>query len=217
MSDATPDGTASEDIHAGMSRNSDGRVLFTIGHSNHDWPTFLSLLQQHEVRAVADVRSQPTSRLPHFRRNVLEQRLREAGIEYVFLGRELGARRDEPECYEEDCAVYERVAELPLFRRGIERILDDALRHRIALMCAEKEPLDCHRTILIGRRLRDTPVSIQHILADGTLEPHDVTEQRLLRRSSRSQSLLDQGSSDADRLTRAYEQCGSEIAYRRPG
>jgi uncharacterized protein (DUF488 family) len=198
-----------------MSGNSDGRVLFTIGHSNHDWSTFLRLLQQHEVTAVADVRSQPTSRMPHFRRNILEQRLRESGIEYVFLGRELGARRDEPECYADDCAVYERIAGLPLFRRGVERILDGSMRHRIALMCAEREPLDCHRTILICRRLCDAPLPIQHILADGTLEPHADTEQRLLRRS-RSRSLLDPERSHADLLTRAYEQRGSEIAYRRP-
>ncbi|MFO1095719.1 MAG: DUF488 domain-containing protein [Planctomycetaceae bacterium] len=198
-----------------MATASEKPVLFTIGHSNHDWPKFLGLLQQQGVTAVADVRSQPTSRLPQFRRAALEQKLREAGIEYVFLGRELGARRDEPECYEEDCALYERIAALPLFCRGIERILDGTPRHRIALMCAEREPLDCHRTLLVCRQLRNKPVVIQHILADGQVESHAVTEQRLVQLIREPQSLLDSEVTESDWLDRAYLERGRAIAYRR--
>src|SRR5690606_3800009 len=109
------------------------------------------LLQRHGVTAVVDVRSHPSSRLPHFRRAALERGLNEAGLAYLFLGRELGARRDEPDCYIQGCAVYERVSELPLFRQGMARLLDEVGHRRMALMCAEKEPLDCHRTILICR------------------------------------------------------------------
>ena len=47
-------------------------------------------------------------------------------------------------------------------------------------MCAEKEPLDCHRTILVGRSLVERGVAVAHILADGRLEPHDDTMDRLL-------------------------------------
>lgn len=198
-----------------MSAESTKPVLFTIGHSNHDWPTFLALLTQHDVTAVADVRSQPTSRLPHFRRPALERGLKVSRIEYVFLGRELGARREEPECYEGDCAVYERVAQLPTFRSGIERLRTGIERFRIALLCAEREPLDCHRTILICRQLRNAPVMIQHILADGHSESHAETEQRLLRLVRSPRSLLEPDVPEADRLNRAYEQRGRTIAYRR--
>ena len=93
--------------------------------------------------------------------------------------RELGARRDEQECYVDGQAVYERVALLPLFKEGIDRVIRGSKAYAIALMCAEKEPLDCHRTVLICRHVR-SHVRIKHILADGALEEHAQTEKRLL-------------------------------------
>ncbi|MBN2130430.1 MAG: DUF488 domain-containing protein [Sedimentisphaerales bacterium] len=159
----------------------DERALFTIGHSTHELAEFLRLLRNHGVEAVADVRSQPTSRLAHFGRGELADALAGEGIEYVFLGRELGARRDEPECYEDGQAVYERIAELPAFREGLVRVLERAGRQTLALMCAEKEPLDCHRMILVCRRLRGPGIAIRHVLADGTAEDHADAERRLLR------------------------------------
>src|SRR6266853_345753 len=102
--------------------NASGATLFTIGHSNHELPAFLALLTQHGVSAIADVRSQPTCWLPHFNRAPLTAELREAGIEYVFLGQELGARRSEPECYEDGRADYERIGRLPAFQQGLSRI-----------------------------------------------------------------------------------------------
>ena len=70
--------------------------LFTIGHSDHDNQRFLDLLKAHSIQAVADVRSSPFSRrLPQFNQGSLRDSLRQAGIKYVFLGRELGARRSE--------------------------------------------------------------------------------------------------------------------------
>lgn len=71
------------------------RTIFTIGHSNHTLEELLRLLRLHAVNAVADVRSQPYSRrMEHFAKDFLAPALAEAGVEYVFLGRELGARRD---------------------------------------------------------------------------------------------------------------------------
>jgi uncharacterized protein (DUF488 family) len=127
-------------------------TLFTIGHSNHELSALLELLARHAVTAVADVRSQPTSWLTHFDRAPLTEALRRAGIEYVFLGDELGARRAEPECYDGDRADYDAIARLPLFQRGLTRVRQGLEKHRICLLCAEKEPLDCHRTILVCRQ-----------------------------------------------------------------
>ena len=157
------------------------RVVLTVGHSNHSLEAFVALLQQHGVTALADVRSAPYSRFnPQFNRKALDASLEAVGIRYVFMGRALGGRPDDPSCYEDGRVRYDRLAKTPLFREGLERIVDGAGRQRIALMCAEKEPLDCHRTILVGRSLAERGVAVAHILADGALEPHDETMGRLL-------------------------------------
>ena len=156
--------------------------ILTVGHSNHPWDVFVGLLQRHAVTALVDVRSVPYSRFnPQFNRNRLERELTPCGVQYVFLGRELGARSDDPACYDETGRVqYARLARKPAFRRGVARVIQEAERNRIALMCAEKEPLSCHRTILIAPALERRKVEVQHILADGTLEPHDHAMQRLI-------------------------------------
>ena len=156
--------------------------ILTVGHSNHPWDVFVGLLQCHAVTMLVDVRSVPYSRFnPQFNRNRLERELAPCGVQYVFLGRELGARSDDPACYDETGRVqYARLARKPAFRRGVDRVIQEAERNRIALMCAEKEPLSCHRTILVAQALERRKVEIQHILADGTLEPHDHAMQRLI-------------------------------------
>ena len=159
----------------------DERVVLTVGHSNHALETFLALLRGHHITALADVRSAPYSRFnPQFNRKALAASLEAVGIGYVFMGHALGGRPDDPSCYEQGRVRYDRLAQTPLFREGLERIVDGAGRQRIALMCAEKEPLDCHRTILVGRSLAERGVAVAHILADCTLEPHDETMDRLL-------------------------------------
>lgn len=192
-------------------------TVLTIGHSNHSIEVFLSLLKRHKVTALADVRSRPRSRLGHFNREPLNHALQTNGIEYVFLGDELGARRVEPDCYCEDVAEYHRIADLPIFRAGLKRVTQGAKRYRVALMCAEKEPLDCHRSILICRHLKAT-LNIAHILGDGKLEPHEQTEQRLIEMTKVNQELVARKPTANALLDRAYDLRGSQIAYRRePG
>ena len=148
--------------------------ILTIGHSNHSLERFLALLAKHRVTAVADVRSAPYSRFrPHFNRDALAAALMAQGIGYAFLGRELGGRPADPDCYQDGRVDYERVARTSGFRDGVARIIGRAARDRTALMCAEKEPLDCHRTLLVARALDDAGVAVVHILADGELEPHE--------------------------------------------
>ena len=162
-------------------RGADGTRVFTIGHSNHSLERFLALLAKHRVTAVADVRSAPYSRFrPHFNRDALAAALMAQGIGYAFLGRELGGRPADPDCYQDGRVDYERVARTSGFRDGVARIIGRAARDRTALMCAEKEPLDCHRTLLVARALDDAGVAVVHILADGELEPHERTMDRLM-------------------------------------
>ena len=155
-------------------------VLLTIGHSTHPLESFLELLHKHEVSAIADVRSAPYSRYcPQFNKEALAQRLREHGIKYVFLGRELGARSDDPSCYLNGRVQYSRLARKQAFREGIERLKKGASDYRIALMCAEGEPLECHRTLLISQELDREDLKVEHIHADGHLEPHREAMERL--------------------------------------
>ena len=162
----------------------DRPVVFTIGHSNHSSERFLALLQGAGITAVADVRSIPRSRRwPHFSRARIEHWLAEAGIAYVFLGAELGGKPADPALLREGRPDYDLMAATPTFQAGLERVLDGAGRYRIALMCAEREPLDCHRFLLVSRHLRERGVCLRHILADGSIEPHEITENRLLRQA----------------------------------
>lgn len=155
--------------------------VLTIGHSTHTLERFAELLLAHRVTAIADVRSAPYSRYqPDFNREPLHQALTDRGIAYVFLGRELGARPDNRGLYEDGRVQYARLAGTEIFHSGLERVLHGAQRYRLALMCAEKEPLECHRTLLVGRELEARGAEISHILADGQLEGSDAAMSRLL-------------------------------------
>lgn len=155
--------------------------ILTIGHSNHSIEQFVDLLRQHWVTALADVRSAPYSRFnPQFNKEALERALRDHGIGYVFLGKELGARSEDRSCYENGQVQYRRLAQTPLFHAGIERVKKGAETHLVALMCAEKEPLECHRTLLVSRALEREGVPVAHIHADGRLEVHKDAMMRLL-------------------------------------
>jgi uncharacterized protein (DUF488 family) len=155
--------------------------LFTIGHSNHTIEAFISLLQQHGVTALADVRSHPYSRyLSHFSQAELKPTLLNAGIQYVFLGRELGARPKDTSCYVDGKAVYEKIASTPEFIQGIQRLVKGTASYKISLMCAEQDPITCHRAILVCQHLQGFNLDINHILKQGNLETHNHLEERLL-------------------------------------
>jgi len=157
-------------------------MIYTVGHSNHPIDHFIGLLKPHGITALADVRSTPYSRFnPQFRREKLQSALTAAGIQYVFLGAELGARSEDPGVYGADGRVsYALLAKTDLFRRGIARLKTGMAEHRISLMCAEREPLECHRTILVSRELVREGVPVTHILADASLEAHAHAMQRLV-------------------------------------
>jgi uncharacterized protein (DUF488 family) len=188
------------------------RSLFTIGHSDHAAGVFIHLLRQHGVNALTDVRSSPYSRrYPQFNREALAADVERAGIRYVFLGDELGARRSEPECYEDGKARYSLIARSSLFAQGLERVRQGAEKYCVALMCAEKDPLTCHRAILVCRYLRDSITPIQHIREDGRLESHKELESRLLAVAGLSEGDLFRSRDEL--LDEAYDWQGDRIAY----
>ena len=149
-------------------------MVFAIGHSTHTQEDFIELLERHRITAVCDVRSKPYSRMnPQFNREDLTKALASHGIEYRFLGKELGARSEDPSCYEGDKVRYSKLANTQLFKDGLKRVRRGLKEgFRIALMCAEKEPLECHRTILVAPQLIALGIAVS-TSSDGHLEPHD--------------------------------------------
>jgi uncharacterized protein (DUF488 family) len=188
--------------------------IYTIGHSIHTIDKFIGMLQSHGVTAVADVRSTPFSRRnPQFNREALRAALRSAAIQYVFLGKELGARSEDQSCYVNDKVQYSLLARTPLFQSGIERVLAGVRSHRIALMCAEKDPLDCHRTILVARHLVQSGLKVTHILSDGGVEAHDAALARLV--DGLKLGPEDMFRSQSISVEEAYEKQAQRIAYER--
>jgi uncharacterized protein (DUF488 family) len=158
-----------------------GCDLFTIGHSNTPIARFEQLLQENAVTAVVDVRTTPSSgRYPWFSQAPLRNRLAKTGIDYVFEGAALGGRPRDRKLIRDGVADYEAMAATPQFRAGIDRVVEKMNEARVCLMCAEREPLDCHRCLLVGRALAEGGLRVGHILADGNVEPHRATEERLL-------------------------------------
>jgi uncharacterized protein (DUF488 family) len=189
-------------------------IVYTVGHSNHPIETFLDLLSPHGIDLVVDVRSRPHSRFnPQYNRERLAASLAAVGTEYLFLGAELGARSTDPECYIGDRADYALISRTPAFERGIGRVLGEAVRRTVALLCAEKDPLDCHRAILVCPALAVRGIGASHIRGDGRLEGGDDFEDRLM-------AAMGQGDPDlfqdrAIRVSEAYRRRGIAIAYRR--
>jgi uncharacterized protein (DUF488 family) len=186
--------------------------LFTVGHSTHPIDRFVGLLQRHGIQILADVRSTPFSRFnPQFNRANLARSLELAGIRYEFLGEALGARSTDPACFENGRVSYARLAMSPAFRRGLEQLRSEMSAGRVAMMCAEREPLDCHRTILVGRELEKQGVAVTHILADGSLEENRHAIGRLIEHLGLP---ADDLFSNASALANAaYDAQGGRISY----
>ena len=196
------------------------RKLLTIGHSTLSVDEFVARLRANEVDSVVDVRSVPFSRYtPQFNANELRHVLRSHNISYLPMGSEFGARPSDPALYLAGGRVsFEAIAASELFLSGLIRVEQGMDKgYRPALMCTEKDPIDCHRTILVARAFATRGTCVTHILADGTSETHADLERRLLDMyfPYRGQlSLWDSSPSDTPALLRsAYKMRGHEIAY----
>ena len=189
--------------------------ILTIGHSSHSSSTFLALLRSAKAEVLADVRSRPQSRFcPQFNRVSLASSLATAKIGYVFMGEALGGRPSDSSVQRDGLPDYELMAAAPSFLRAVTELLDLAGRRRVALLCSEHEPLECHRCILIGRHLAGLDVHVRHILRDGSIEDHRKTEDRLLAYQRMDDpDLLE--SRDA-RLAEAYRLQSQHMKYRPP-
>lgn len=186
-------------------------TLFTIGHSTHTVEYFIDLLKKHGITAVCDVRSQPYSQFnPQFNRESLKEGLKKNDIEYVFLGKELGARSENPSCYIDGKVQYNYLVDEPLFKQGINRLCRGMKQYSIALMCAEKDPITCHRMILVCREMRSVAGQINHILANGGIETNSDAENRLM---NTLKIVPDMFKRKSECIEDAYDKQGQRIAY----
>lgn len=190
--------------------------LFTTGHSNIPAQRFTAMLRAAGIETIADVRSVPASRFcPWFSAKNLAPLLVSANMSYLFLGDELGGRPRDPSLYCDGVADYEAMARRPSFQDGLDRLLANAGRSRLCLMCSERDPLDCHRCLLVARALAARGVTVGHILHDGGIESHAATERRLLEGAGEESDLFATGQNA--RLAAAYRRRARGVAYRADG
>jgi len=191
--------------------------LYTVGHSNVAAERFIAMLRAQRVSAIADVRSAPVSRFcPWFSAKNLAPLLAREEIGYLPYGEALGGRPRDPELYCDGVADYEAMARRPQFEDALTRLIADAARcrgaGRLCLLCAEREPLDCHRCLLLAPALAARGLSIGHIMHDGAIEPQAATERRLLELAGDDGNLFVTG--QHDRLAAAYRRRSRAVAYR---
>jgi uncharacterized protein (DUF488 family) len=192
--------------------------LFSIGHSNIPQERFLAMLRDAGVTLIADVRTVPYSRFaPWFSQKPLAASLSACSVGYAAMGAALGGRPHDQRLYGDGVADYERMAAQPEFQAGLDRLVEAAAQARVCMLCAEREPLDCHRCLLVARRLAERGLAVKHILHNGLIEPHATTEQRLLALEGQGD---EQGcdlfvSGQRERLAAAYQRRTRAVAFRR--
>lgn len=158
------------------------KELYTIGYSGFSIDEFVMILKKRRINAIADVRSIPYSKYrPEYNSKELKAHLKSSDIEYVFLGNLCGARINDQECYKDGKADYTLIAKHPKFKEGLKRIKKGLEKYRIALLCAEKDPVFCHRMILICRNLRLEDIKIYHIIDATSVLTQNQCEERLLK------------------------------------
>ena len=189
--------------------------------SNHSIEKFTQLLSMNSIDCIVDVRSSPYSKyVMQFNKENIEKHLKGLNIQYVFLGVELGARQTSPEMLTNGQVDFNKVSKSELFNKGIQRLIDGIMKgYKIALMCAEKEPIECHRFILVTRALTARGVEVSHILADGTIKTTKKLEDELMAEelgAGYMQPDLFSGmdSVKEEPLESAYKKRGLAIAYK---
>jgi uncharacterized protein (DUF488 family) len=188
--------------------------VLTIGHSSQPIDRFLALLRDADVTALADVRSTPSSRrFPWFSAKPLQARLEAEGIAYLPMGDALGGRPRDPSLFRDGVADYEAMAATPEFHAGLARVIETMRQHRVCLMCAERDPLDCHRCLLVAPPLAVRGLAIGHVLGDGSVISHRTIEDGLLAGAA-SDDLFAGGRSE--RLAQAYRRRAHKVAFRLP-
>jgi uncharacterized protein (DUF488 family) len=186
--------------------------IYSVGHSSLSFDQFMSLLESAEVNAIADVRSSPFSKwVPWFSQSQFKESLRRYGVAYSFLGSELGGRPLIASMFKSGVADYLAMAAAPSFLVGLDRLVRGGEKYRIAMVCSERDPLHCHRCLLVSRNLMLRGVETYHIHSDGSQEPQSEAEERLLQEENLH--VGDLLAPRSQRLDEAYLRRNSRVAY----
>lgn len=191
--------------------------LYTIGHSQHQVEKFIELLKMHKINFIIDVRSTPYSKYASMydRENIINE-LKAVDISYAYMGKYFGARQEEQSLYtSEGYLNFEKVVEWDIFLKGFDNVIKGLETNRIALMCLEKRPIDCHRAILVANAFYCKGCSVKHILENGKIETHEELNKELLNLyfPERDQLSLFDNRTQKDYLKDAYKLRNKEIGY----
>jgi len=160
-------------------------VLFTVGYGARTLEEFIAVLKSNAVEYLIDVRTAPYSKFkPEFSRDLLQYQVERAGIRYLFMGDALGGQPKDPACHTDGKVDYDKVRAQPWFQKGIERLRKAfEQQHRVALMCSEGRPEQCHRSKLLGEALAAAGIPVCHIDQDGGL----LTQAQVIQRLTQGQ------------------------------
>lgn len=196
--------------------------VFTIGCSTNSLDNFLKLLKMNKINCLVDVRSTPFSKYTNqFNKEVIMKFLNENNILYIWMGKEFGARRNNRNLYSSQGYLdFEKVRKDEDFLFGIKRIKKGIAKgYNISLMCTEKDPIDCHRAILVAKGLEDNDIEVSHILQNGQLCSQQKLEERLLnmyfkdRNQINFDMLLGSSLTDKEMIEEAYRKRNRKIGY----
>lgn len=190
--------------------------IYTIGYSGHNMESFISLLMHNRIDVVCDVRSTPYSTYkPDFSRGSFRKHLNLANIKYSFFGDQLGARPKDRSCYVDGQATYQKISNSDFFREGLERIRKGSGMLNLALVCSEKDPIECHRAVLVCRNLDEVRSRIAHIHTSGNIESQDDFDARLVELHGLTPPPLLSTKNDwMNAVAVAYQKQGDAIAFR---
>ncbi len=151
------------------------KILYTVGHSNYPIEVFIELVRKQQIEVIADVRSNPYAKYAtHFTGQFLKKSLETQGLKYVFLGKEIGGKPKEPEFYDnEGHANFEKLAASAKFADGMERLELGISKYRVAIMCAEENPIACHRHLLIAKAAHKRGWAVGHIRKNGQIQNYE--------------------------------------------
>ncbi len=195
------------------------KTVFTIGHSTHEIEYFIDLLNKFDINCVIDVRSSPYSRIaPQFNKPALNSTLRENNIIYMHFEKEFGARHTKPSLLDEDGNVdFDKVRETDEFKQGVQRLKNGLDRgYKIALMCSEANPFDCHRFSMISYQLVREGMYVNHILQNGNSIDNSELEDWLLKKYHRQllpQSTFFEVVTRETQIEDAYRLRGKDVAF----
>lgn len=197
--------------------------IYTIGHSNYSVEKLIDMLKFYDINCVVDIRGTPYSKYNiQFDKETIKYTLTHSGFVYIYMAKELAAKRINKQSYNsEGYSDFEKVIHEDDFINGIQRLKIGCEKgYKIALLGAMQEPIRCHRSILVGRALRDYGFNVKHILDDYSIASQEDIEKNILDKyfSNRGQltidSLLGNEMTEEEMIEEGYRLANKEIGYR---